>query len=116
MLKKYIFLANFVKAEFLQGTISPLQDDLDEAACEFPLWANDTYCDDENNNAACNWDGGACCGCAKKHFCHECLCLDPDGEVFDDCTTPWPSPTIIYDGFTKDPNVTGKYFCFLMIP
>ena len=29
--------------------------------CGSPGWANDVWCDDENNNAACNWDGGACC-------------------------------------------------------
>ena len=29
--------------------------------CGSPQWANDMWCDDENNNADCNWDGGACC-------------------------------------------------------
>ena len=29
--------------------------------CESPQWANDQWCDDENNNADCNYDGGACC-------------------------------------------------------
>ena len=29
--------------------------------CGSPQWATDKYCDDENNNAGCNWDGGACC-------------------------------------------------------
>merc|ERR1711971_825142 len=29
--------------------------------CGSPQWANDQWCDDENNNADCNWDGGACC-------------------------------------------------------
>ena len=26
-----------------------------------PEYADDLYCDDENNNAECNYDGGACC-------------------------------------------------------
>ena len=29
--------------------------------CGSPQWANDKWCDDENNNADCNYDGGACC-------------------------------------------------------
>ena len=29
--------------------------------CGSPNWANDQWCDDENNNAGCNFDGGACC-------------------------------------------------------
>merc|ERR1711971_1511869 len=29
--------------------------------CGSPQWATDQWCDDENNNADCNWDGGACC-------------------------------------------------------
>ena len=24
-------------------------------------WIGDSYCDDENNNAACQFDGGDCC-------------------------------------------------------
>ena len=29
--------------------------------CGSPEWANDKWCDDENNNAGCNYDDGACC-------------------------------------------------------
>ena len=29
--------------------------------CGSPQWADDEYCDDENNNADCKYDGGACC-------------------------------------------------------
>ena len=29
--------------------------------CAFPWWQGDQICDDENNNAECNWDGGDCC-------------------------------------------------------
>ena len=31
------------------------------SGCGSPQWANDMYCDDENNNPSCNYDGGACC-------------------------------------------------------
>ena len=29
--------------------------------CGSPEWAFDDWCDDENNNAGCNYDDGACC-------------------------------------------------------
>ena len=39
----------------------------------------DAVCQDENNNAGCNFDGGDCCGnCANsnygKNYCSECIC------------------------------------------
>ena len=38
----------------------------------------DNYCDDDNNNQACGWDGGDCCGNnINKQYCSECECLDP---------------------------------------
>merc|ERR1711894_550859 len=30
--------------------------------CKIPEWQGDGYCDDENNNSECAWDGGDCCG------------------------------------------------------
>ena len=30
-------------------------------ACGSPAFFNDNYCDDENNNEECSWDGGDCC-------------------------------------------------------
>ena len=30
-------------------------------ACGFEEWKGDDYCDDDNNNKACEWDGGDCC-------------------------------------------------------
>ena len=55
---------------------------------------DDGVCDAELNNAACGYDGGACClctcsggGCAFNSF----NCLDPDvGEEIFDCGTPPP--------------------------
>ena len=41
--------------------------------------AEDSFCDDENNNAGCNWDGGYCCGDqVDTYFCTQCDCLDPE--------------------------------------
>merc|ERR1719491_801115 len=48
--------------------------------CGSPSWANDQWCDDENNNADCNWDGGACCfneAQGWNDYCTDCECLDP---------------------------------------
>ena len=39
--------------------------------------ATDNFCDDEYNNAECNWDGGACCDNHNDgwdKFCTECEC------------------------------------------
>ena len=41
-----------------------------------PHYSKDKWCDDENNNAACNFDGGACCGAnVIKTYCKKCECL-----------------------------------------
>merc|ERR1712156_1264383 len=45
------------------------------SGCGSPQWANDEWCDDENNNAECNWDGGACCnntGAGWDNYCSAC--------------------------------------------
>ena len=52
--------------------------------CGFPNWATDSLCDDKNNNAGCDWDGGACCPPNSienpnwKGDCSDCKCLDPN--------------------------------------
>ena len=46
--------------------------------CANSLWKGDNYCDDENNNCGCEWDGGDCCGKdVNTTYCKECECLDP---------------------------------------
>ena len=38
-------------------------------------WVGDGFCDDINNNEACDYDDGDCCGLAKKkNFCIKCIC------------------------------------------
>ena len=47
--------------------------------CGNPSWKGDNYCDDENNNCGCEWDGGDCCGSnVNTYYCSICLCLDPN--------------------------------------
>ena len=39
----------------------------------------DGFCNDEINNAACNYDGGDCCGYNfNSTYCSECLCHIPE--------------------------------------
>ena len=45
--------------------------------CARPQFKGDSYCDDENNNAACDWDGGDCCGDdVSTVYCTTCECLE----------------------------------------
>ena len=40
-----------------------------------PYYIGDAYCDDENNNDDCNFDGGDCCGPnVNTQYCTECIC------------------------------------------
>merc|ERR1712032_1814229 len=50
--------------------------------CAAPLYKGDGYCDDNNNNCGCAYDGGDCCGTTAKGknqfaHCKDCKCLDP---------------------------------------
>ena len=67
--------------------ISELQKNL-LTECGSPKWKGDTYCDDDNNNGGCDWDGGDCCGAnVKKTYCIECECKDPSaGGGNTDCS------------------------------
>jgi len=45
--------------------------------CEVPHWFGDNYCDDENNNSECGFDGGDCCGDdVNTTYCSECACFE----------------------------------------
>ena len=48
-------------------------------------WINDGFCDDMNNNNACNYDDGDCCGTlTDKRFCLECKCLCKSKLLWDE--------------------------------
>jgi len=56
------------------------------SGCGNDEWKGDGYCDDDNNNDACDYDGGDCCGNhVNTYYCTECECLDPDEQPEDDC-------------------------------
>lgn len=53
-------------------------------SCKYPQWKGDKWCDDDNNNCGCQWDGGDCCGEDNKYdprYCTECACKDPAAKA-----------------------------------
>ena len=56
--------------------------------CEDPSYEGDFFCDDQNNNCGCEWDGGDCCGNnVKTKYCSACQCLDPNNATTTPVTT-----------------------------
>lgn len=54
-----------------------------DGSCSHSAWTGDNYCDDGNNNCACDWDGGDCCGDDNAYTqCTECQCKDPQFASF----------------------------------
>merc|ERR1712223_907441 len=51
--------------------------DYGSSSCQ-DSWIGDGHCDDDNNIAACSYDGGDCCGdSVSMIYCSVCQCLDP---------------------------------------
>ena len=71
------------------------------SGCGSPQWQGDGWCDDENNNDGCSFDGGDCCGNnVKTLFCSVCECLDPNFVESTGCEYPqWEG-----DGWCDDGN------------
>ena len=68
------------------------------AGCSNPSLHADGYCDDVNNNEACFFDGGDCCGSyVGIEFCDVCQCLEEGGGNY--CNDGW-----IADGYCDDIN------------
>merc|ERR1712048_254120 len=76
-----------------------------KGACGKPAWKGDKTCDDDNNNAGCNWDGGDCCGANNYDYCKACKCLDCTFSAKKDACTD----NII--GSCKLPNFQGDGVC-----
>jgi len=72
----------------------------DGSNCEIPHWFMDNYCDDENNNAKCGFDGGDCCGDdVNTSYCKECECLE------------FPAETTQAPGICGSPQWFGDNYC-----
>ena len=51
------------------------------SCCKYPNWKGDGYCDDDNNNEFCGFDGGDCCldyddWPDRDWFCNDCECKE----------------------------------------
>ena len=67
--------------------------------CAIPQWAGDNFCDDENNNPECGFDGGDCCdndGEGWDNYCSLCECLEMPATTEE----PWYT--------TEDPMETTE--------
>merc|ERR1712151_135921 len=67
----------------------------------------DKNCDDENNNAGCDWDGGDCCGDDNKYgYCTECKCKDctEKDKCVKDIKGKCGATKYVGDGFCDDGN------------
>merc|ERR1739844_672269 len=86
---------DWVKANMESGTgptNPPGTTSAPPTGCGSPQWATDEWCDDENNNADCNYDGGACCSNTFggwDTYCTDCECKDPNNV--EDCVDIWPT-------------------------
>ena len=55
-------------------------------------YIGDGYCDDGNNNADCEYDGGDCCGLdINTDYCFECNCFELGGSHSSYGTTVPPT-------------------------
>ena len=81
---------------------SPPSSTTSSEGCGSPQWKGDGYCNDENNNAKCDYDDGDCCGeNVITEDCTICECRDPD---FGGCGSPqWKG-----DGYCNDENNNAK--------
>ena len=81
------------------------------SGCELPGFHGDGWCDDVNNNEACFFDGGDCCGgIININFCTVCQCLEGGGGS-GGTTTPSETTTggscnlgMIANGYCDDIN------------
>ena len=71
--------------------------------CAVPQWAGDNFCDDENNNPECGFDGGDCCdntGEGWDNYCSLCECLEMPETTEAPTEEPWYT--------TEDPMETTE--------
>ena len=75
---KYLGFTYFRKTSTTNFIHTKCSISVKDGACGNLYYKDDGYCDDENNNAGCDWDGGDCCGDnVDTYFCNKCECLDP---------------------------------------
>ena len=73
-----------------------------QVECAVPQFKGDTYCDDQNNNAGCDWDGGDCCGEeVSTLYCTVCECLEESEGWFRRINILFHNSNYIISTFTK---------------
>ena len=67
---------------------SNTQSTATSSGCAYPTYKGDGFCNDESNNANCQYDGGDCCGGnVDTSLCTQCQCLDPAFSMTTPSTT-----------------------------
>ena len=109
------------KTENIEVTKIPLYED----DIKNPL-IGDGYCNDETNNANCNYDGGDCCWeNVNTEFCSECVCkiqqtcaflLDTNVDYYyllgdGVCDDEYNNPDCLYDGLDCCGQNVFTFFC-----
>ena len=76
------FQANFLSFDLPSGvadsSVGGIFPNPRSGGCAETAWVSDAYCDDGNNNADCNFDGGDCCNNDAPNwdaYCTICECL-----------------------------------------
>ena len=79
--KELLRLVNYQSVVLFLGSTSFLE-------CEKPTWVGDQFCDDETNEAICNFDDGDCCSeTSNFEFCSACLCIHGENITATTTTT-----------------------------
>jgi trypsin len=84
---------DWIKSKMGETDITPTTAPPPASGCGSPEWVGDNYCDDENNNEECEYDGGDCCNNTMDgwdDFCEQCECKDPNAgtsECVDEFST-----------------------------
>ena len=75
---------------------------IETESCSSPLIA-DGHCNDETNNAECNYDSGDCCININTDYCSECKCY------YDQNCAAGFTPPLVGDGYCN--NETNNAGC-----
>merc|ERR1712200_259966 len=67
--------------------------------CCVDNWIGDNYCDDQNNNSECGFDGGDCCqeeaAEGWDEYCDDCLCIEVQETTDGPTEEPTEGPTVV---------------------